>query len=150
MATARSRTMSGIALASFIALSACSDPCANKEIARALSPDGEWLAVLFTRDCGATTSISTQVTLMKPDAGDTNGPGNVLTMTAGGNSPLAEWGGPWASLAWTQGDRGNPLAPRQLLVVILDAEARTFTRVEMIEGVQVIFEPRDYRPEDSQ
>jgi len=42
--------------------------CANTMTQRASSPDGRYDAVVFTRDCGATTDYSTQVTLLSRGA----------------------------------------------------------------------------------
>ncbi|HEX5433459.1 MAG TPA: hypothetical protein VFY05_04425 [Candidatus Angelobacter sp.] len=41
------------------------DPCNNEVGEEILSPDNEWKAVIFERDCGATTDFSTQISLVK-------------------------------------------------------------------------------------
>jgi hypothetical protein len=66
--------------------------CGNKVVNEYASPDGQLKAVVFTRDCGATTAYSTQVSVM--NAGDNIGDrntGNVLTMDQASLSP--EWQG---------------------------------------------------------
>jgi hypothetical protein len=42
--------------------------CGNRVVAEALSPNGRWKAVVFVRDCGATTSWATHVSILKPNA----------------------------------------------------------------------------------
>jgi hypothetical protein len=78
--------------------------CANDEVERLASPDGKLEAVVFQRDCGATTGSSTQVAVL--------GAGNELGSESGnafvgdhdgGEAPSAPWGGPRVRLEW----RGN-------------------------------------------
>ena len=52
--------------------------CANTITQRAPSPDGRYDAVVFTRDCGATTDYSTQVALVRRGADLPDRPGNVF------------------------------------------------------------------------
>ena len=64
-----------------IALSACSDGfgmCTNKELATSISPDGKLKAVIFERDCGATTRVSQQISIISGDEGLPNEPGNIF------------------------------------------------------------------------
>lgn len=42
-------------------------PCSDTILSEATSPDGRWIATLFERDCGATTSYSTQLNLRPAD-----------------------------------------------------------------------------------
>jgi hypothetical protein len=42
------------------------DPCENELVARMPSPDGRHDAVVFIRDCGATTGFSTQLSITAP------------------------------------------------------------------------------------
>jgi hypothetical protein len=50
--------------------------CTDEKLAEATSPNGDWLAEVFVRDCGATTDFATSVLLRyktersKPDASD--------------------------------------------------------------------------------
>ncbi len=41
------------------------DLCSNEKLSEALSPSGRWKAVVFARDCGATTDFSTHVAVLK-------------------------------------------------------------------------------------
>jgi hypothetical protein len=66
----------------------CDAACGNAERARVGSPDGRWDAVVFTRQCGASTAPSTEVAVVRrgvmPDGG-----GNAFV--AGGDPDVAVW-----------------------------------------------------------
>jgi hypothetical protein len=117
------------ALMASFGLAACSDMCANTEHQTAKSPDGRITAILFDRDCGATTGFSTQVSLVGPDEKPA-GKGNVFIADQGTDSTT--WGGPWAELKW--------LGPNRLLVRY-DATARVFAQNGNVGDVQISFEP---------
>src|SRR5688572_31763376 len=76
--------------------------CSNDEVGRFASPDSKLEAVVFQRDCGATTGFSTQVSIVLkgsplPDQG-----GNVFVADADhGRAPSASWGGPPVNVAWS-------------------------------------------------
>jgi hypothetical protein len=114
-----------------LACSACSDTCNNDVQRAAEAPDGEHTAILFQRDCGATTGFSTQVSVL--DAGDRPlGGGNVFVAdTDRGSAEPASWGGPWADVTWR-----SP----QHLVIRYDARSRVFERAGQISGVRVTYE----------
>lgn len=52
--------------------------CDNKVISESVSPDGYLKAVVFSRDCGATTGYSTQVSIIKNIDSLPNEVGNVF------------------------------------------------------------------------
>jgi hypothetical protein len=94
-----------------------------------MSPDGNGMAVLFDRDCGATTGFSTQVSLVGADERP-DGSGNVFVADRGAEG--TSWGGPWAELQW--------LGPGRLLVRY-DGSARVFQQNGSLGSVQIRFEP---------
>ena len=51
--------------------------CGNDIYSETLSPDGELKAVIFQRDCGATTGFSTQVSILDTDETLENDGGNI-------------------------------------------------------------------------
>jgi hypothetical protein len=51
--------------------------CSNEVASELASPDNEYLAVVFERSCGATTGLSTQVSVLKNNSSLENEPGNV-------------------------------------------------------------------------
>lgn len=73
---------------------ACSDPCSNTVERRLPSPDGKHDAVIFVRDCGATTNYSTQLSIVARDENPV-GSGNALTTELIDNNAtfLVRWNG---------------------------------------------------------
>ncbi|MBW3559597.1 MAG: hypothetical protein KY446_10300 [Proteobacteria bacterium] len=122
------RKIAALLLAMWV--SSCSAACRNDPVATADAPTGELKAVLFQRDCGATTGFSSQVSLTNDGA-----------LSAGGNvfiadtnheaASAASWGGPWVELRW--------LSPKHLLVRY-DADARVFAQNQNVSGVDVSYE----------
>ena len=51
--------------------------CANHEYASIMSPAGNYKAVIFQRDCGATTGFSTQISILSAGESLGNSKGNV-------------------------------------------------------------------------
>lgn len=66
------------ALATAAVWYAASSSCANSAIAEYPAPGGRLKAVVFERDCGATTGYSTQVSILGIGASLPNGAGNVF------------------------------------------------------------------------
>lgn len=56
------------------------DLCGNEVFQEVLSPDGTYKAVVFQRDCGATTGFSTQVSILKASSQLANRAGNVFAI----------------------------------------------------------------------
>jgi hypothetical protein len=52
--------------------------CGNEIFSQVLAPDGNLKAVLFQRDCGATTGFSTQISLISPENKLENKAGNIF------------------------------------------------------------------------
>lgn len=57
----RRRLLVCVAAVTTAAATACGDPCTNRERERVRSPNGEWEAVAFARDCGRTSGTSFQL-----------------------------------------------------------------------------------------
>jgi hypothetical protein len=106
----------------------CADGCGNTPIQTATAPTGHKAAILFERNCGATTDYTTQISLI--EAGEKpSGKGNIFI--ADGGLKSASWGGPWAEMSW--------LSPGHLLIRY-DASARVFEQQESADGVRISFE----------
>jgi hypothetical protein len=74
---------------------------AVKEISRIPSPDGKIEAVIFERDCGATTGFSTQISILHKGASIRSGTGNAIVGDSNrGAAPVAKSGGPPAQIRW--------------------------------------------------
>ena len=54
--------------------------CGNEIFQEVYSPDNEYKAVVFQRDCGATTGFSTQISILKAPAKLPNESGNIFAM----------------------------------------------------------------------
>jgi hypothetical protein len=107
----------------------CSDlfDCANEVVARVHAPSGTREAVMFERNCGATTGFTTQISIVEP--GDTPRDGGNVFIAEGGTA--APWGGPYAEMRW--------LAPTRLLVRYV-GDAGVGKAEREVEGVTVTFE----------
>jgi hypothetical protein len=120
----------GLLGAGLIALGGCSDGCVNALISRADAPDGVRSAVMFQRDCGATTGFSTQISIVE-HGDEPSGSGNVFRADDDhGAAAAGEWGGPWAEMRW--------LAPDRLLVRYA-AKSRLFQQNTEILGVKISY-----------
>lgn len=122
---------SSILAAGILALSGCSDSCANTLVSRADSPDGQHTAVLFQRDCGATTGSSTQVSVLKRGAELTGGGNSFRADDDHGAAAVGDWGGSWAEVRW--------LAPDHLLVRYA-AKSRVFEQEKQVLGVRISYQ----------
>ncbi|HEX8473905.1 MAG TPA: hypothetical protein VF666_07715 [Pyrinomonadaceae bacterium] len=72
-----------------------SDGCGNELLGEAQAPGGKWKAVVFQRDCGATTSYSTQISILRIDEWLVNEGGNVFVVdTNHGQAPGGRGGDP--------------------------------------------------------
>ena len=123
-----------LALALLPALSAGqgSAACHNDVVKRIDAPGGERSAVLFQRSCGATTDLSTQVSVVSVGE-DAVEAGNAFRAdTDHGLAVPAPWGGPWAEAVW--------LSPRRLRIRH-DESARIFAAEPEVANVTIEYEP---------
>ncbi len=112
-------------------LGACSDTCSNEVVTRLASPDGEREAVMFQRDCGATTGFSTQISIL--EAGEQlSGGGNTFRADDDqGAARTGTWGGSWAEMKWLASDR---------LLIRFATKSRLFEQDESVLGVAIRYE----------
>lgn len=70
-----------------------SDMCGNYPYASIESPDTNYKAVIFQRDCGATTGFSTQISILPVNKTLKNESGNIFTMDGHPEevAPLLKW-----------------------------------------------------------
>jgi hypothetical protein len=103
--------------------------CANDQLADRPSPNGRYHAVVFQRDCGATTGFSTQVSVLA--AGDSlrNEGGNAFVADDDhGAAPAGSGGGPAVSVRWLTPDT---------LEVRFHPRSRVFTREARVGAVAI-------------
>lgn len=120
-----------IAVALLVPLAACSDGCGNAVVSRKDAPGGRFSAVMFERDCGATTGFTTQISLLRPGELPA-GKGEVFIADANHGAAIAgKWGGPWAEMEWLGPDR---------LLIRHAGGARIFLRREEASGVRITYQ----------
>jgi hypothetical protein len=105
--------------------------CGNEVLAEFPAPDNARRAVLFQRDCGATTGFSTQVSVLHGSESLPNEGGNVFVAdTDHGQAPAGPGGGPIVEIRWI----GNAH-----LEVHHDLRARVFAADTLVDGVKIRF-----------
>lgn len=111
--------------------SGCSDACQNTIASRSLSPDGKHVAVLFQRDCGATTGFSMQISVLDA-SGNPSGSGNAFIADDDhGAARAGSWDGPWAETKWLSSDR---------LLVRYAAKSRLFKQNDRVSDVSINYQ----------
>ena len=90
-----------IALAIGAFLYLAPDACGNEVLSEVVAPGGRLKAVVFERDCGATTGFSTQVSILPVAEALPNKAGNVLVVDDDhGKAPSGPGGGPALRVSW--------------------------------------------------
>lgn len=102
--------------------------CASTEVARLPAPDARHDAVLFERNCGATTDFASHVSLLPAGAPLGNATGTVFIAEAGAAGARAAWGGPPVTIDWDADGA---------LVIRYDATAEVFHAATEVDGVAV-------------
>lgn len=110
----------------------CADGCDNTVIQENTSPSGEIKAVMFRRDCGATTGFSTQISVIAKNEELTGGGNAFIADDDHGTAYTGDWGGPWAETLWTEPDR---------LIIRYAEKSRIFEREGKVSGVRIIYQP---------
>lgn len=112
-------------------LSGCADTCKNEAVARVDAPDGSHSAVLFQRDCGATTGFSTQVSVTGQGEKPTDGGNAFRADDNHGAASAGAWGGPWVEVKWLSSNR---------LLVRYAKNSRIFEQDGSVAGVSISFQ----------
>jgi hypothetical protein len=110
--------------------------CSNQVISQAKSPGGSFVAVVFQRDCGATTGFSSQVSLHRTWLPRGNSSGNVFVSDTNlGEAPSGIGGGPEVNLKWQSANE---------LIISHHAKARTFLTEPQWGSVKINYENIKY------
>lgn len=113
-------------------LPGCADLCANQIVSQVSSPSGRHRAVLFQRDCGATTGFSTQISVLDAEEA-LAGSGNAFVADDyRGQAETGPWGGPLAEMHWRSADQ---------LVIRYAEGSRLFHRSGQVAGVAISYVP---------
>lgn len=97
--------------------------------------------MLFERNAGATTSFSTQISIIGPGDELTDSGNTFIADSNHDRAAAAAWGGPHASMRW--------LSPREL-EISYDRLARVFEQDEHVGGVTVRYRPVSVRLQEAQ
>ncbi len=122
-----------------ISLGGCFDPlsgtCGNNIVEEVKSPNGQFKAVIFERNCGATTGFSTQVSILSAQTSLSNESGNVFVADDGDRKTVlaGRGNGPSVWAKW--------LGPNKLKIVY-DRGARTFSMEKQYQGVSISYQPK--------
>jgi hypothetical protein len=109
----------------------CLNPCGNRVLVDVPSPHGARHAVVFERDCGATTDFSTQLSILNAGEklGDDGGNSFVVDSNHGRATSL------YVHVKWSS---------EGALEVSYPESARVFHNERRINGVSIIYRPDDY------
>jgi hypothetical protein len=112
------------------------DGCGNEILRAHYSPTKQLKAVVFERDCGATTGFSTQISVISANGDLPNEAGNVFVAdTDHGKSPSGPGGGPPVEVEW-KGESS--------LNIIYDNRARVFLRKDSQNDVTITYSERTF------
>lgn len=112
----------------FLAASCGDLGCGNTVLQDAVSPDGRRHAVVYVRNCGATTGFGTDVSIL-PSVRGVRGAGNVFVADADhGRAPERPGGGLAVTARWLD---------RRTLELRYDGRARVFRRDERHDDTNV-------------
>ncbi len=113
----------------------CAPSCSNKIVAEVLSPDAGTMAVVFARDCGATTGFSTHVSVVAAHDHEPEGVGNVFVSDDNhGAAGLRTDNTLDVSVRWLSNTR---------MLIRYPARARVFVKNTQVRGVVIDYEPAD-------
>ena len=89
------------------------------------------MAVMFERDCGATTAFTTQVSIVRSDEQPTGTANTFIADDGHGAAPAGAWGGPRVAMTWLGPDH---------LVIRYAARSRVYKKAADTSGVKVSYE----------
>lgn len=111
---------------------ACQAACNNEMIQRAESPTRSYAAILFERNCGATSGNNFQVSILRSEI-VADGPGNTFVVDYPDEYYQQNRPRPAVKLHWTSDSS---------VTIEYSNGARIFTQAVMIEGVKVRYVTR--------
>ncbi|MES2837963.1 MAG: hypothetical protein V4667_10605 [Bacteroidota bacterium] len=112
------------------------DMCGNNIINEIESPNKKLKAVIFIRDCGATTGYSTQVSIIKNKEKLDNESGNILIMNDKTDNGLTfENGGALVSALWNNDNE---------LIISLDVRTDFSLKENSFEEVKINYRKLDF------
>ena len=104
-----------------VPLSGCLSSCDNEVVSTITSPSGKTKAVVFGRNCGATTGFNTQVSIVDTGSGVPSDSGNVLI--ADQEVPL--------KIVWASDNQ---------LSISVSGKTRVFKQEMSVNGIRIRYE----------
>jgi len=130
--------LAGVVLAALsCGLTGCSRFCRDTEVSRQSSPDGNFVAVVFYRNCGATTPFTTEISVLRSvDRLADGSVGNIFSMAdpPGTPEPLSRNGVIDVRLNWRSPQRLAISTPRRAVVG---------KRVDSVNGIKIEYSSFD-------
>jgi hypothetical protein len=109
----------------------CADLCNNSIISQVPSPDNKYKIIIFTRDCGATTDFSTQVSLLPYKELLKNITGNIFVADSNhGKAETWKHGGPKVSASWNTNNE---------IVLTISINARISKAIKTIRDIKISY-----------
>lgn len=104
--------------------------CGNRIVSTEMSPDRAMKAVLFERDCGATTGFSSQVSVLRAEEELPNAGGNAFAANESRGGEATAWGGPFVALHWADAHK---------LVVKYDSGADVRFKADRVDDIDLVW-----------
>ncbi len=118
----------------------CESMCANQILQEIPSPDKKFKAVVFQRDCGATTGFSTQVSIIKADDKLSNAAGNVFSADTNYRKVSGGLvGGPTVEVVWKGPLQLYIMHPQNSRIFKATTEIKISTGLFKSEAIQIAY-----------
>ena len=124
----------GLAIAGYMFISSLPDLCSDKIISENLSPDRKVKAVIFSRDCGATTGFITHLAIVPIHESTKSATSVFVADTNRGMAKAGPGGGPEFLVKWESDSS---------LLVAYSSKARVAEQKLKFRGVTVKYEERE-------
>ncbi|HNQ79371.1 MAG TPA: hypothetical protein PK747_09520 [Acidobacteriota bacterium] len=114
--------------------------CENHILFESSSPNMAYKAVVFSRDCGATSSLSTHLSIVRKSKKLPNNYGNVFQCdTNHGKTPYIPGQGAHIEIKWLSEDE---------LLVVYDPNCRVYEKELNYKGIRIKYETHSWTEEE--
>ena len=125
-----------------LSISGCESTCSNQVLQEVPSPDKQLEAVVFQRDCGATTGFSTQVSVIKADEKLQNTKGDVFSAdTNHGKVSSGPGGEPAVEVVWKEPHQLQIKHSQNARIFLAAKEIKVSTGIFKSEAIQITYSP---------
>lgn len=113
-----------------------SEGCANEVIKEILSPNKNYKAVIFQRDCGSTTNYSTQISILEANEALSNKKGNIFVCDDDhGRAPSDANGKILILVEWKTNDS---------IYITYDSRTRIFSSRTYLSGISITYNKQTF------